>query len=222
MTPGPPLTPGEDLALREAGGWGGGLFSAPGWEPWEPARARAPGAERPAIWYLAGSRQEVQLNIRVSQAVGVHGLQSLQEKRQWSRAVGGPATRLPLGCHSPGRSPCPLSCPSAHPMCFLFPRDRRKRALEPGRWGLRPVTSLPGCVNSGKFLNLSEPRFPRRSNGMRTILLRGGGDAHTISPAKWRAPGECSIEAGLSLVPSRGLGCALVAPLPLLLGGSCS
>lgn len=30
-----------------------------------------------AIWYLAGSRQEVQLNVGIGQAIGVHGLQSL-------------------------------------------------------------------------------------------------------------------------------------------------
>lgn len=43
--------------------------------------------EAQAIWYLAGSRQEVQLNIGISQAVGVHGLQSLQEKKKWSEGL---------------------------------------------------------------------------------------------------------------------------------------
>lgn len=43
-------------------------------------QVRARPAELLAIWYLAGPRQEVQLDVGIGQAVGVHGLQSLQEK----------------------------------------------------------------------------------------------------------------------------------------------
>ena len=47
-----------------------------------------------ALWYLAGSWQEVQLNVGIGQTVGVHGLQSLQEKRRRCEGLGGLATQL--------------------------------------------------------------------------------------------------------------------------------
>lgn len=174
MTPGPPLTPCEDLATQGGGVWGqvgyfrlraGNLGGLPG-----PMFLAC--REAQARWYLAGSRQEVQLNIRIGQAVGVHGLQSLQEKRrQWCESLGraGHSAATARGA-APGLCPPRQSTPCASSCEVRKGKEPRNQADGVSS----PVMSLPGCVSSGNFLNLSEPHVPRRSNAMeQSCLIRG-------------------------------------------------
>lgn len=88
--------------------------------------------------YLAGARQQMQLHIRIRQAIGVHGLQSLQEEKeaQDGQPQQGVASVSPNGDRTEGR-------------CIV------KMTLASGP-GFNNIP-LPSCVALGSFLRLSEP-----------------------------------------------------------------
>lgn len=190
MTPGPPLTPGTDLATQGGEGWGQlGYFRL-----WAGNLGCLPGPmflacrEAQAIWYLAGSRQEVQLNIRIGQAVGVHGLQSLQKKRQWCEGLGraGHSAAAALGA-GPGLCPARRFIPCASSS------EERETEKSPGirqmGFKARPCHVLAVCPPAS-FLTCLSLVFLAGQMGCEQPCFVERGEFHTISPVKRLAHGD--------------------------------